>query len=263
MSDQKKFDRFKIQWIYIRDLLPHPKVQRPYRASWAKEIGENFDPDKFRPLDAVPHGQKFWVFAGQHRLGGARHALGEDQQVPCHVHEEVPIEHMAEICLGVDDMLAWQTLDKWFVRVLAKEDVPVKIEALLHRHGLRVDKSPGVGSVRAVGAMETVWTKHGGESTLERVVKILAAAYGNGKEARSAFDGNLIRGVGILVHRFGVTIDDEDLSRKLSKHSGPNRMLGASRDYAKVNHVLPARAVAANMLTVYNDHRRGASRLEF
>jgi len=254
MSESPKFDRFKVEWLLIGDLQPHPTVQRPVNEKWWRSIADNFDPDKFRPLDVIVRGGKYLVFAGQHRLLAARAALGDDQRIPCHVRNDMSIADQAATCLGVDNMLVWKTLDKWALRIMAQEDAPVKIEAILHRHQLRVEKSPGEGVVRAVVALESVYVKQGGEAVLERTLKILLNAYGRDK--KDAFDGMLIRGVGLLVHRFAEQLDDEDLIRKLAKHSGPSKMLGSAKDYADTNGISVPRAMAAKILMIYNGQRR-------
>lgn len=253
MNEGQKFDRFKIEWIQIRDLIVHPKVQRPFNKAHAQKIGDEFDPDKFRPLDVIQRGQKYLVFAGQHRLAGARIALDEDQRLPVHVHEDVPIAQQAAICLGVDNMLRWKAIDRWRLRILAQEDVPVKVEAILERHGLRVEKARGEAGVQAVTALEVVYTQHGGEAVLDRTIRLLGTAFGREKDA---YDGLLIRGGGLLIHRFDGKLDDEDLARKLSKTSGPGRMIGSARDYAKTNGISTHRAMAEKLLSAYNSGRR-------
>lgn len=250
----REFDRFKIEWIFVRDISPHPKVQRPFDEKWAQKIGgADFDPDKFDPINVVRRGTKYLVFAGQHRHAGARIALGDDQRIPCHVHQDVPIEHLAAICLGVDHVKAWKIIDRWNLRILAKQDVPLKIEAIVHRHNLKIGKGAEEGSVRAVAALETVYMNHGGEAGLDRTLKILGGAYGRDKDA---YDGTLIRGAGLLVHRFDEQLDDASLSLKLSRHSGPGRLVGSARDWSKDDGISVFRAMAVKMLKVYNTGRR-------
>jgi hypothetical protein len=249
----QKFDKFVTEWILIRELRAHPTVQRPFNESWAQKIADAFDPDKFRPLDVIKSGQSYLVFAGQHRLAAARLALGENQRVPCHVHNEVPIERQAEICLGVDNMLGWKRIDSWKLRVIAKEEVPIQIEALLRRYKLRVDKSPGEGIVRAVAALEAVYKRCGGDDGLGRTLSILGNAWGRNQDA---YDALLIRGLGFLVHRLNGQLEDDELARRLSKGSGPERMIGAARDYAKVASISVDRAMADKILNIYNKGRR-------
>jgi len=263
LSPEAKFDRFKIEWILIRDLLPHPRVQRPFNEKHAHEIGTHFDPDKFRPLDVIPapRGGRFYVFAGQHRLGGARIALGEDQRVPCHVHDaETPLRQLAAICLGVDDMLNWRPLDRWKLRLLSQEDIPTKIDAMLTRHNLSVKYQGGVRVVRAVAALEEIWVRHGGELALDRVLRVLGAAWGDDKDA---FDGLLLRGLGLLFHRLGDQVRDDVLVEKMRRHIGPARLIGQARDFAKAAGITNSRATAEKLAAVYNAGlRQGRLNLE-
>ena len=49
---------YKLEWIRVRDLaVVWPEAQRPYKERWAKEIADNFDPDKFDPIKVtLPNG---------------------------------------------------------------------------------------------------------------------------------------------------------------------------------------------------------------
>src|SRR5262245_19515639 len=170
---QLKFDRYQVTWLFIKELDVHPKIQRPFIPKHAQDIADNFDPDAFKPLDVVQSRARYLVFEGQHRLAAARIALGEDQRVPCHVHEECPLEDQARIALAQRRSKAWTKIDQWAVRVIAKEEIPLKIEAVLVRHGLKVVRTIAPGVVQAVATLELIWTRYGGEVTLERVLNIL------------------------------------------------------------------------------------------
>src|SRR5262249_22857092 len=150
------------------------------------------DPDLFKPLDVIQHRNRYLVFEGQHRLSAARIALGEDQRVPCHIHAEAPLEQQARMALGSRNSLRWTKIEEWGVRVIAREEIPVKIEAILHRHNLRVDLNPTTpGTVHAVGALEQSYKRYGGEGTLDRTLAILGAAWGLDVHA---YEGTLILG---------------------------------------------------------------------
>lgn len=249
MTDAR-FERYKIEWIFIRDLRPHPRVQRRFNEKHAAAIAAAFDPDKFRALDVVPHGSKFDVFAGQHRLAAALQAFGGDQKVPCRIHPDTAIQKQAEICLGIDRMLPWHVLDRWRIRIMAEEEVPMKIEALLARHGLRVCSGDGEGQIAAVAALEAVFTKNGGELILDRILRVLQGAW-NAEEHPNMYDGVIIRALGLLLHRLGDAIVDEHLARNLMR-SGPMRLIGAGRDYARSQGFTLVRGLADKMLFAYN-----------
>lgn len=175
-------------------------------------------------------------------------------RVPCHIFENTSVDKLAAICRGIDqNVVGWKTLDKWKIRLLAREEAPLKIEATLKRNGLRVDKTRGPGVVQAVSACETVYLKAGNESVLDKTLTVLRAAYGDDPDA---FDKALILGVGHLAHLFDGRLDLTDLSHKLSRYSGPSRIVGQARDKSKTDGMSVHRAVAERVLSVYNSGRR-------
>lgn len=257
MTQPMKFDRFKIEWIVAGDISAHPRVQRPFNKAHGEKIAAEFDPDKFMPLLVVPDQRrdgKYWVFGGQHRHYGALHALGADQRIPCHVFEDAPIEKLAAVCKAIDQgALAWRTLDKWAIRILAREEVPLKVEAILKRNGLHVEKSKGPGVVQAVSACESIFLKTGNDAVLEKTVKALRAAYGDDPDG---YDKTLILGLGHVMQLFDGQIESADLAQKLAKHSGPARLVGQARDTAKSEGISVHRAAAVRILRIYNSGRR-------
>ena len=248
-----KFERYRVEWLRIGDLVPHPVIQRPYDEKWAKWLADNFDPDKFGQLEAIPFRDKYRVFFGQHRLSAARMRFGDDQRVPCRVHEAgLTTEQQAAIVLGLDRSKPWTRIHTWRVRVLAKEDVALKITAILADHDLAVENRTGKGVVRAVSALEQVY-RGGGAPVLSRVLAILGKAYQREPEA---YDATLLRGLGALVQQAGDKLDSDDLIHKLSRESGPARLIGSARDLAKSLGISAERAMVNRLVTIYNKQRR-------
>jgi len=247
------FERFKVEWLLLRDLVPHPVVQREFNQTRAERMASEFDPDKFRTLDVIPYGAKFRVFAGQHRLWAARKALGDDQRVPCRVHDKnLSLRDQARICLGVDDMVAWRALSKWKIRVIEEQEIPVKIEAILKRHHLRIANEMSDGVVRAVNALETIYIQQG-EAVLTAALDVLDAAYG---KQQDAYDGLLLRGLALFLAKTGTSVDRADLARRMTRYAGPGRLLGAARDLAKVSGISASRGMARRLADLYNRGRR-------
>src|SRR5262249_86768 len=102
-----------VEWIPVKNLsVVWVQAQRPYNERWAKEIADNFDPDKFDALVVTkPNGHGIYhIIEGQHR----RHALeifsakssatgyGGNEMAPCRVVEEADPARAAEIWLGIN-----------------------------------------------------------------------------------------------------------------------------------------------------------------
>ena len=254
-TDQIKFERVRHEWVHLRDLRVHPKVQRiNLNENWVKEIADKFDPDSFGELSVVRiTGQTyFYVFDGWHRMEAARSRFGDDQRVPCAIHEDMSIERQAKTFLELNERLAPKALDRWKNRILAKDDVVLRIEQVLHQRKLRTDTFRSSGAIVAVAALEKVFTKYGGEQTLSRTLDILINAWGSDPEA---YDGLHLRGVGMLAHRFNGDLDDHDFARKLGRSGGPGGLLGKARDLASAAGISTERAICQKLLDVYNKNR--------
>lgn len=248
--------QFKHEWIPLEAIKPHPKVQRQFRQAHADGLAANFDPDCFGELYVVPDPRRdggYLVFDGQHRCAAAEKALGANQKVYCRVYEERSLEELAKITLGVNTQKAWRSIDRFIQRVNMREAQAIEIKAVLGRHGLRIGAGPGEGVVRASAACDWVIQKAGGASALERAISILSAAW---DKEQDAYHEDLIRGVALLCNRYNGELSDRDLSAKLKKQSGPGRLLGRARDFAKVLKQSTARAAARVMANDYNQGRR-------
>jgi hypothetical protein len=242
-------------YIYIRELAVHPRVQRRLDLGWARRIRDGLDPDLLGELSVVDERGKLLVFDGQHRLWACREILGEDQKVPCRIYEGLTTERLAAMFLGINRSKAVRAIDKWRQAVNARFEVETLIDSvILPRHKLSISEATTTrGGIRAVEALREIFTRYGGEPALDRTLAILGAAWNRDPES---FDGPLLRGVGMLVHRFNGDLDDKHLARKLAKEGGPQKLVGLARDYAKATGVSVPRGMAERLLIVYNKARR-------
>lgn len=208
-------------WLRIADLKVHPTVQRRFDPAWAKKLFQTFDPDCLGQLKVVKDGKGYLVFDGQHRLWAAREYLGSDQTVPCEVHDHIPVSRQCELFLASNNAKAPKAIDKFLIHVRAEHETENKIVGVLARHKLKVDHGATDGSVRAVVALRTVFTRYG-EPILDRSLWVLRTAWGGEPDAYSS---QLLSGLGLLIHRFADVIEDKELSLKMSKASGPAKFI--------------------------------------
>ena len=75
-------------------------------------------------------------------------------------------------------------------------------------------------------------------------------------EATLRVYGHHLRGLGLFLHNFPDQIDKDDLVRKLERGGGPNRLIGASRDLAKVTGKTAERACCEQLIQIYNKGKR-------
>lgn len=245
------------QSIALRDLEPHPLAQRQFDSAWAAVIYKEFDPAALGTLTvAVTKRGKKWVVDGQHRMKAALQWLDGDnaQCVDCMV---VPVDNDAEaarLFLLLNNHKAVLNRDKFIVRIVAEDPVALGIMAVLQKFGLRVARNPGRGIVRAVDACEFLFKRQRGALLLERTVRVLHSAWADDPDA---YSGKLLRGLGLLLAKFGAAVEDEELIRKLAKRGGPLGLIGRSRDLKSAMGVSAAHAMRECIRLEYNKGRRG------
>ena len=204
MADQKKGFNEKetrLEFIYIRNLaVVWEEAQRPYNEKWAKEIAENFDPEKFDPVRVMlPNGNGIYhICEGQHRVGGARIYLGDDQKVPCLIAATSDPARAAEIFLGNSaDRHNISRISKFKVSVIAQRTEELAINRIVKHCGYRVDGSHSQDCIAAVDALKFVYRK--GAKTLDRTLHTLRQTWGGDPAGVSS---PLIKGYGAFVCEF-------------------------------------------------------------
>lgn len=244
------------RYIALEDLKPHPLAQRRLDMRHAERIASDFDPALFGELTvAITKRGAQWIIDGQHRHYGALTFLNGDgkQQVACRVVEVEDDAEAARLFLGLNTHKAVQALDKFKVRVIAKDSIALGVVTVLDRYGLCMSITRGEGTVQAVEACETLFCRDHGALLLDRVIRVLNRTWGRDPDA---FNGQLIRGLGLLLARYNGSVDDEELVRKLAKKSGPLSILGRARDLKNAIGGSIAQAVAEHIRGEYNKGRR-------
>ena len=248
-----------ITYIPVRNLsVVWVQSQRPYNPRWAKEIADNLDPDMFDPiLVTKPNGDGVYhIVEGQHR----RHALemfaskqggdGGSEQAPCRVIAEADPARAAEIWLGVNGgRRAIKPIHGFRVAVTARREPETTIQEIIHKNGFMIEERRQKNCVCAVGALKTVFVRHGGRMTLDKVLKILRQMWdGDPSSVSSA----LLRGFGLFVNEHGPHIDVRRLISRVSDRMSPFQLLDAAEAWKQsVNENLDT-AVAELLMREYN-----------
>jgi len=209
----------------------------------------------------IPRDGHYLVWDGQHRVWGLRELYGESEMCQCQViPEDTPIEVLADLFLGRANTLPIRVIDKWMIRGHAKDATVLAVDAMLLRHNLRSGDQYVPGIVRAVGALEYIYSMNGGDVTLDRCLTVLHGAWGREPDA---YDGTVMRGLGMFLHHFNGDVSDHDLTSRMMKAGGPARMLGQARDWAKVAGTSVTRAFCDKLVNLYNRGRAQKNCLVF
>lgn len=250
------------QWMRLGDLQPHPLAQRVrFDKAHVQKMVENFDPNALGVITvARTRRHQLWIVDGQHRHAAAIQYLGGDveQLILCNVVDVENDAEAGELFLLLNNHKAVRTFDKFLVRIVAQDTTAVAIVAILAHHGLRVSTQTGAGIVKSVDALEWIFDRNGGAALLDRVLSILHGAWGDDTDA---YNGQLMRGVALLLMRYGNVVEQDDLVRKLAKSGTAARMIGQGRELATLTRTSAAYAVAERIRLEYNRSRR-VSRLE-
>lgn len=244
------------RWIPLRELEPHPQAQRKLDPKHVASIAADFDPALMGTITVAEtkRGRR-WIVDGQHRAKAALEFIGGDgtQQVKCNVIEVDDDAEAARLFLGLNRHKTVLTLDKFMVRVTAKDPVALGIVGILARFELHIDRTRGSGVVQAVDALESVFSRQRGALLLERTIRILHNAWGADPDA---YSGQILRGLALLLHKFGTAVEDDELIRKLAKSGGPLTLIGRSRALRTAMGVSVAQATFECIRNEYNKGRR-------
>ena len=253
MTRVTKMEMGKVRhtWIALRDLKIHPAIQREFREHYAHHLAATFDPDSFGELRVIENHKGFWVWDGQHRVAAAKEYLGGDeQQVPCEITVDAEIEELAKRSLNHSNPKHWTPVDRFRLRLLAKDWTALTINQILTQYKLAM-RHKGPGRVQAVHACDWVMQKCG-RLVFEKTVAILHQAYGLDERA---YHNLLIRGLAMVCER-NEKVNVTQMAGKLKKF-GPAEILGKVNDKADIDLLPKGEAACQMFVLIYNRGRRG------
>lgn len=251
-----KGHRYAIHWLRLKQLETHPTVQRKFDEANAKRIARDFNADALEDLGVVPNPSKrdhYHVFLGQHRLAALKEKFGSEAEVRCRVYDSSLSEsELADMqyrmSLGTK---SWRAFDAFRLKLLRGDSSAVEILAVIREHSLRLEMAKSKNCVAATKALESVYARCGKDG-LNRVVGILHRMWGGDPDAYHAC---LLRGFGLVVHRYNGEIDDKALGDAIKKHDDAGGLLGRARSMSKANGTSVPAAVAEAVVRSYNARR--------
>jgi len=198
--------------VDIDSLKIDPAAQRELNLKRARDIAENLIEDAMGSIVVSErvNGERY-VVDGMHRVEACR--IKGIKTIKAEVHRGLTQQQEATLFLIKNREAAKvSTLDEYRVGLTAGDELCVNVDKVLRKHNLGL----GSSSTNSVGAVSTVLriTKQYGPEILDRTLKIVEAAWGRGKET---WDGVILGGVAMFLHRHGDKIDDEELAKKMLK----------------------------------------------
>jgi hypothetical protein len=166
----------------------------------------------------------------------------------------------AALFRALNDRRAVKKIDDFRISVTAGVESSRDIVGIVQAIGLTISDQMRDGHIVAVSALEHVYSggrvagPREGRLALEKALKTILSAWGN---QSSGFNGEIIKGVGLVYLRYGRKIEQEVMSAKLAPCTGgAPGLLGKARSMREIRGRQLHHCVAAIVVDIYNKGRR-------
>jgi hypothetical protein len=248
-----------LKTIKVGECRINSTAQREANANAISTLASHFNPDLMGiPVVSYRDGI-YWIIDGQHRILALKQTLGEDAdawEFVAEVYQNISEEEEAALFLELNTRKPVKAFDRFKVGVTAGLPEPSDIERIVISHGLRVSQDGQQGSISAVGALESVYRKHGAKA-LASTLTIMSSAWDS-----TVWDAFLIRGIALFCNRYATRISQPRLIKRLSEY--PYGVKGIKADSARTKRSLGTNqdvATASIITNAYNKGLRGVNSL--
>lgn len=213
-SQQPPGKKPELRWVPIQAMTYQPGICQRSSIDWTfvAQIAADFDLDKVGHPTVSRHGDHMQVLDGMHRVEALKQIGWGDQKIECWTHTGLNEAAEADLFLGLNTRRAVTALDRYRAALTAGRPTETHIDAIVTDAGLSV--AAGRGGIKAVGALRTVYDRHGPD-ILARALTIVRDAYGP-----AGMEKAMITGIGQLVARYRTDLDDADLAARLQQAAG-------------------------------------------
>lgn len=255
----KKSENPRVHTVPLRMLVFDPRVNRPLLQSWVDTLTGRFvrnGPPSFLTCVASERSDgSFVMLDGQHRIAAYRQAYPqhENHQLKMVVWSGLTVAEEAAEFIRLNTTRTIHSLHKYLIGVESQDPRLLAIDAAVNRAGFKVVAGGGDGSLVAVSALAYIYDHHG-ERHLEHVLTLTSAAWGHTREAVQA---TILRGISLVLARFGTRIDESAFVKKLSKFpGGANGVVSKARGSRDLYGGNTIETAARIMIGTYNKGRR-------
>lgn len=253
----------RVEWLPVAKLEVDSalRAQRPYDDKWARRLASEFDPDLLGLIlvVAIPMpggGERLLIADGQHRAAATELALGQGQSIQCEVVRGLDVAQAAKLFRGRNTQRQVRQIDMFIAGVTAGEVEEVAIDGIVRSLGLRIASGSKIGYIAAVSSLRSIYRMgppEGHGRLLRQVLRLAIAAWG--KEAL-ALNGDVLRGLALVMHRHQDDYDAEVFERKLRGYTGgPGGLLSNARSFRNGLGGGIASCVARVAVVAYNSGR--------
>jgi hypothetical protein len=249
----------RFERIHVSLLNVDPIVQRATDPIRCAAMAKKFDLDATGVLTVNQRSDgKYFVVDGAHRRGAAI-AAEYDGKLNCIVHDELPTHREAALFLSLNESKLVSAIDKFRIRVLARDEDATTINDIIEHYGWHVASGTSTGCFAAVAAIEKVQNGSGvlnGERKYDHLVgsslQCITQAWGHNYAGAHAA---IIGGLGQLFARFGGDIDHVKLTAEMAKVR-PVEMVAKAKQIKDGQGGTISAAMAKVLVGLHNKGRR-------
>lgn len=201
----------------------------------------------------------YHVVDGQTRVAAVKEAGHGDYAMDCRVFTGLEMAEEAALFRLYNDTKQVAAVTKFRIRVIEGDPKAVSLNRMLEDYGWKVTGASGTGYFVAVAALE--WVHDGGGhfepgnlDACDVVINVLTTAFGRNSDGVRE---SLVKGLGLVVMRYGDQLDLRKLSVQLGSHDGgPIGLLGDARQLRRIRSGPTHDAMAEVLVNLVNKGRR-------
>lgn len=240
-------------WVRLDQMNISPVAQRALNQSWVDRLAAEFNPDVMGILHVSHRDGWYYVVDGQHRRAAAIQWLGSDQQVQCHIYEDLTTADEANLFLRLNSVKAQNPMSKYKVAIAAGRPIETDIDRIARSTGVVIGTSKPLEEVSCVTALINTYKKSG-PGGLSFALRVINAAYGY-----DGFNRDIISALGLIKDRYGDTINEDKLVMRLRK-VGIVELRRKAKDWRETSGNPANQCHAHTMIEFYN--RGNGTRVE-
>jgi len=241
-----------LEWIAPNDMEVEPVAQRSFDDAWAQKLADNWVDAKLGVLEVSKRGDRYFVTDGMHRRAAlVKRGLG-DIPVACNVffHQTVADQAQRYVADNVEKRRP-NPVDSFRIKVTAQDPQSVIIQGVFDEFGLVPRLGTTGNYIACISAVEWVYEK-GGAALLRATLQLIRDTFGNDRASR---DGNLVRGVGLILSKLGSELDKVSFAHKVAHDSTAARVMGTARAHKMATGKALYIQAAEVLLAIYNKGR--------
>jgi hypothetical protein len=247
---------YTVEKIKVGELQVDPRVQRDsLQTKKVDTIVKKFNFDAVGVIHVSRRKDRgLYIIDGWHRTEAVRRVTDATGEMVAHVYEGLTLAEEALMFLDLNYANQPSPLEKHKARVVAEDEMAMRVEEAVHKYGWVISSVPNNGNVQAIQrlyAIDTLSQKINADPDLVSVVfMVITRAWGIDRYGSQSV---IMDGIARLVAEYGSKVDLVRLHERLKEYpGGPRGLHSAATDLAALRKGRVSLAVAELMVDWYN-----------